>query len=46
MSAFTMKEDSDILALYGQVCEGRDTTCKHGVRKLFTVNILNIWSPK
>ena len=28
MSAFTTKEDSDILTLYGQVCEGNDTTCK------------------
>ena len=29
MSAFTTKEDSDILTLYGQVCEGNDTTCKN-----------------
>ena len=28
MSAFTTKEDSDILALYGQVCDGNDTTWK------------------
>jgi len=26
-SAFTTNEFSDILALYGHVCDGKDTTC-------------------
>ena len=33
MSAFTTKEDSDILTLYGQVCDGNDTTCENKIKK-------------